>query len=542
MMRFPNWYYCPTCGRLYFFPIGALNVHTCTDPKCKKSRLVPERFIVICPNGHIDNLPILEMLHHDDPDFDEQRWMNDENYRKNKHNVFRKTGTTTSLSGIKYECSCGKSINLGGVFKEGSLAKFGINHCSGARPWLGETLEAHEKCQCSAKDLHVVQRGGTNVWFPLIVSSIYVPPKANDNADAKIIQILEKEKHRIEQAGSEEGGVPIENLKHCAWKYKVDEKVLIEAYKNRYFNAEDPSPIAEDATTDEAYRFEEFNAIKNDYGNDRDELFVKASNIENYQDVLKATKRFVSVSLVKKMKETRALVGFSRVNPANIDFKDIELNRKQLSLSHNINWLPAIQNSGEGIFIRFDDKSIEEWSALPEVKKRIEKLNKRISESNSPIRSRGPVTASFVMIHTFSHLLINELSKVCGYGSSSIRERLYVSDNPSHLMHGILLYTASSGSEGSLGGLVRLGQTGYLETLVHQTIQDALWCSSDPICINSLGQGPDSLNLAACHNCALLPETCCENGNKLLDRGLLIGNPFDSHSEYGYFHDLIQKL
>ena len=36
------------------------------------------------------------------------------------------------------------------------------------------------------------------------------------------------------------------------------------------------------------------------------------------------------------------------------------------------------------------------------------------------------------------------------------------------------------------------------------------------------GQGPDSLNLAACHNCALVPETACEEFNRFLDRGIVI--------------------
>lgn len=42
------------------------------------------------------------------------------------------------------------------------------------------------------------------------------------------------------------------------------------------------------------------------------------------------------------------------------------------------------------------------------------------------------------------------------------------------------------------------------------------------------GQGPDSCNLAACHGCALLPDTSCEEFNRLLDHGLVIGTFEDS--------------
>ena len=49
------------------------------------------------------------------------------------------------------------------------------------------------------------------------------------------------------------------------------------------------------------------------------------------------------------------------------------------------------------------------------------------------------------------------------------------------------------------------------------------WCSADPLCIESEASGVDSLNLAACHACCLLPETSCEEMNVFLDRGLLVG-------------------
>jgi hypothetical protein len=107
-----------------------------------------------------------------------------------------------------------------------------------------------------------------------------------------------------------------------------------------------------------------------------------------------------------------------------------------------------------------------------------------------------------------------------------MRERIYCdrkAETPDEPMNGVLIYTASGDSEGSLGGLVRQGKPGFLEAMLRSAIENAKWCSSDPICIDSGGQGPDNCNLAACHNCALLPETCCEQSNRLLDRALLVG-------------------
>lgn len=86
-----------------------------------------------------------------------------------------------------------------------------------------------------------------------------------------------------------------------------------------------------------------------------------------------------------------------------------------------------------------------------------------------------------------------------------------------------LIYTAAGDSEGTMGGLVRMGKPGRFEVVSQRALENANWCSTAPVCIESQGQGPDNCNLAACHSCALLPETSCEEQNRLLDRGVLIG-------------------
>jgi len=118
--------------------------------------------------------------------------------------------------------------------------------------------------------------------------------------------------------------------------------------------------------------------------------------------------------------------------------------------------------------------------------------------------------------------LISQLVFDCGYGSSSLRERIYFSETHPQ-MTGVLIYTAAGDSEGTMGGLVRMGEPGQLDRTIARALDRARWCSSDPVCIESVGQGPDNCNLAACHSCALLPETSCEMQNRLLDRGVLIG-------------------
>jgi len=141
-----------------------------------------------------------------------------------------------------------------------------------------------------------------------------------------------------------------------------------------------------------------------------------------------------------------------------------------------------------------------------------------------------------LLLHTLAHLLINRLTFECGYASASLRERLYVSNSEISPMAGILVYTAAGDSEGTMGGLVRMGKPGYFEPIFRRAIESAEWCSSDPVCRElgaRSGQGPDSCNLAACHSCALLPETSCEEFNRFLDRSMVVDGP-DSQ-DLGFF-------
>jgi hypothetical protein len=195
---------------------------------------------------------------------------------------------------------------------------------------------------------------------------------------------------------------------------------------------------------------------------------------------------------------------------------------------------------GEGIFVEFDTGRMDAWMrGTSLIEERIRQLNgkynQRRADQGQPHR---PISPQFVLLHTFAHVVINQLAYECGYGSASLRERLYCdladSANP---MCGVLVYTASGDSEGSMGGLVRQAGQGLFENIVMRAIQKAGWCSSDPVCVESNGQGPENCNLAACHSCCLLPETSCEEGNRLLDRALLVGKP--GEPDMGFFSTLI---
>jgi hypothetical protein len=237
--------------------------------------------------------------------------------------------------------------------------------------------------------------------------------------------------------------------------------------------------------------------------------------------------------LVKRLREVRALESFTRLLPPSP--ADPQERRSPLS-AERVGWLPGIEVTGEGIFMHLREEDLRAWEDRPAVRERAALLDSFYRQSFLE-REKDPdrvVTPRLVLIHTLAHLLINEWSLECGYPSSSLRERLYVSPE----MAGLLVYTATSDSAGSLGGLIAQAEEGRLDHTVAQAISRSAWCSSDPLCIEADASGVDSLNLAACHACVLLPEVSCEERNLLLDRGLLVGLP--ENPEVGYFEPLLE--
>ena len=128
--------------------------------------------------------------------------------------------------------------------------------------------------------------------------------------------------------------------------------------------------------------------------------------------------------------------------------------------------------------------------------------------------------ARFVLVHTLSHLLLHQVALQCGYSTASIRERLYCresGDPEGPPMSGVLLYTASPDSEGTLGGLVALSEPARLAAVLRDAVSRAKLCSTDPMCAgHHAGELGDTLHNAACHACLFVPETSCEASNRYL--------------------------
>lgn len=553
-VRFPGWHYCTNCGKMREEPLQKANTKiectACWDGKRKfKSKMIPVRFVAACPSGHIQDVPFKEWVHNGPVPTDGEHELS-----------YHTGGGSGDLGSIHLKCTCGEHKSLAGLMnirKEGedifdsALARIGLNkeddhkfdkdqpnnsnsfgqYCKGHRPWLG--LDGIKDSDGCANHLQVLVRGASNVHFSEIQSAIYLP-EGSLETNEYVLKVIEE--YGIDDLKTyyrtDEGKVILPTilgrdqsvLKGFISKDELLTGVLYEILKD------EPEEEDLEISSELKLRFEEYEYILKGRDSENSEFKAIIKTFDNYIEKDFLEKYFENVVLVERLKETRVFKGFSRINPNN------KIKKEELS-NEPVTWLPAVEVYGEGIFLKFRDDVVDNW--LEKYGGDFKGIVKRYNSANLKRRPQDQpreINPFFVTMHTFAHLLIKRLCFDCGYGSSSLRERLYFSDNPQARMNGILIYTSSGDSEGSLGGLVRQGKSLNLGRLVKNALEEARWCSADPVCSdigNSSGQGPDNVNGSACHNCCIVPETSCEEFNVLLDRTTLIGTL--EKTEMGFF-------
>ncbi len=539
-LRFPQWHVCPRCDLMKFSTLSRESFEFCDD--CKENdgkRVIMSQmpFVAMCEDGHLQDVPWNEFVH---------RSFEPECSGKLKY----LSSGGAALATQKIRClKCLKERFLGGIMYAESngetslsknLSKEGVYLCRGKRPWLGDS--EGEFC---LQHLRVSLRGATNVWFSQVYSAIYIPQKSA-NCPPELLEFLRRPEvaKRIERNRARLANFSIEDVRddfRLPLSDYTDEQIK-EALKI----ISEPEGEKTDAILNEdseiAFRRVEYEVLRSEQNENL--LITQSVAMDLYESSLK--KMFSRVMLVHKLRETRAFAGFTRVYPENSQKLP---ERKALlrceNLSENEDWLPATIVYGEGLFFELNEKILRLWE---------ENFSEQLSIHLRPLteahwklqKERGwksnSLSARFVVLHTLAHLFINRLTFECGYSSASLRERIYVSTKTDAPMAGILIYTADGDSDGTLGGLVRMGQPGKLESVLFNSLDHARWCSSDPVCseMGKHGQGPDSCNLAACHSCALIPETSCELFNRFLDRRVLI-NTVENSLLQGFF-DFAQSI
>lgn len=547
--RFPEWYFCPKCRN--FKPLKQWIDEYNRSPKMKKFRekdpymikrlrcpscfqdLVVARIVVACSHGHIDDFPWVEWVH-------AKNILGAKKVCSNPTLRFTTSASSSEgLEGLTVSCTnCNCRTTLRGAFDKGAFEVLDKNtggeynfSCKGRHPWKN----VKESC---IEYPHVLQRGSSAVYFPISVSSLVIPPYSsiltgkvqNSVAFSDLRKAITE---TLKTINSLPGITVTQEMKESVIQEKITEfskkismeigekEEQIKGILERKWCSENNIDYS---TTSIKYRAEEYAALNGEIIiKDKDGEFVREdTNIDDYNIP------FVkSISLINKVREVQALVGFSRLEPIDSDNTTAE-NSKITAVNikeEDTRWYPGYEVRGEGIFIEFDEDAIDEWRSNNDiVNSRVKLLNDNYKKSYYGSLKEREISAKFLLLHTISHILMKQLSFECGYNIASLKERIYCSEPvEGRNMSGIFIYTASGDSEGTMGGLVRQGRSDVFTNIFKKAIDTAMTCSNDPVCSLSQGQGRDSLNLASCYSCSLIPETSCEEFNVFLDRGVVVG-------------------
>jgi Domain of unknown function (DUF1998) len=526
-LRFPTWHFCYRCHLLAEQPLtvwGRLPCWECESKK-RRSRLAQVPFVAMCDFGHIQDFPWREWVHRSS------------NPTCTAPLRLIATGSAT-LSGQLVKCDCGqvKPRNLSGVteaspdgehtFLSDTLDDAKIPFlCPGRMPWHGSM----QNTNCN-RPLRGSLRSASNVYFGLVRSSVYLP-RGTAGAPSDLIALLEQPPLSTLVSLLRSAHAPFNpatlRSQHGELFEEYSDGQIASALAVTTGAASSDGEVqgVEGDEEEAAFRRPEFAVLRE--SRDDTQLVIRTSPVAAYESAL--GRILNRITLIDKLRETRALYGFNRVFPDSVNGL---AQRKALLWrrppTYKDSWLPAYVVYGEGIFVELKEEPLQEWENGAAVLERVSGLKTRYENIQQTRRLPDrPITPRFILIHTLAHLVINRLTFECGYSTAAIRERLYVSNDPHSPMAALLIYTAAGDSEGTMGGLVRMGKPEHFGTTLARALGDAAWCSADPVCMeagDSGGQGPDSCNLAACHNCALVPETACEEFNRFLDRALLIGS------------------
>lgn len=511
--------------------------------------LKPAPLILICPNGHISDIPWYKYycaaLKHEK--------MDDENGFElfgydcedcscgGKHNIKWLNSRNQAESWGTLKCSkCGLPVPLAGIMNIKP-------YCRGERPWIDKD-NTYERCMSIGQKtkMQVAMVTSNSIYYASGFSSLYIPKefipkkagqlseearnalgKVTDKYNAKVASKPDLTKEKFWDKNYDDCDDFIEDAK-LDWNLYNLTEFDYEGIKNMFLGLvqeeEDNDPVA-------TYRLTEYEVFTDINNPNRQSDGLEFNEIETPNSL---KPYFKTIKQVSTLSLTSTQLGFGRVN---MPTSKLDENGKIVppgdemkpifdGTPSDVYVLPANQTFGEGLFFSFDMDAIDKWAEEYNLNKHYECQLDAGSMGeflNDEMSHYG--RAKFYLLHTFSHVLMKELEFSCGYPTASLSERLYYSDK----MCGVLIYTAD-GAEGSMGGLVWQGQPRLIRGIVESAMKRAMNCSSDPLC----WENEDGLNRASCFGCTMVSETSCEHQNMGLDRRVLVDD------EYGFFKNLVR--
>ena len=518
---FPRWMVCPACRTLAEVGSGLFKLDAKSGqpdraryvhencPKAVKPAVLPVRFMVACENGHLDDFPWIDFVHHGQPCSAPSLELLE----------YGASGEARDLTVVCTTCNAERRMAQ-------ALGREGRNElpaCNGARPQFRD----HDPKPCDREHVRAIIQGASNLWFPVVYGVIAIPSGVSQ------LDILVEQRWAVLQHVSTLDALTllwnIGQLGDFAAYNLPEVFAAIQRYKARQQQTQSaPAEESQPSEARDSLKAPEWQVLAGlTVAPTTDDFKLNPVRVPGpYQDVIS------KVILVERLREVRAFVGFTRLDaPGELADLDIEcVGEKLAPISRNPpRWVPATDMRGEGIFIQFDEERLQRWLATSAVKSwdaefldghRKWRIARGIQDPDASYPGMR-----YVLLHTFAHALMRQFALECGYSQASVRERIYsrAPDEEDGPMAGVLIYTSAPDSEGTLGGLVRLGQTAELERHIAIALESALLCSSDPTCAeHHPNQTAVSLHGAACHACLFAPETSCERGNKYLDRAVLV--------------------
>lgn len=536
---FPKWYLCRRCNSLV--QRGALTEsgrHECyvSMGKHKPAPVVPIRFVNACPRGHLQDIHWRGFVHSFDRDpAAEKPFMccKDSDARE-RESVGKKgvedlliadlqlsmQGTSGELSDLWLSCRrCGARRNLNNLTQPRVFGK-----CNGWRPWM-DTNDA--SCDEHARFLI---RTGSNAWFPVQISALDIP-----NADSHERHLVATHFDKLRLCNTADDlrtmSKLVPGLRELLDGCDLDVVARLVRAANSGEDTKAPSLREAEWAT--------FMAAEPGLAHDLPPPEKKwAASMLTDMDLPPFLDRVV---VVQVLRELRSMVGFTRLDSVSTGAEgEPDESMTMAPLSEKVDWVPTVEIKGEGIFLAFKESALREWEGRKAVQVREQQFRVGMQKDNALRGGDAPVpftSARLIMLHSLAHMLITAISVECGYPAAAIRERIYcyqapVSEDATQAERdeawagsraGILLYTGTPGSEGTLGGLVELGP----DILRHlrRAAEHGTLCSNDPVCSQ---HGPDGLEEgrrregAACHGCLLIAEPSCERRNVDLDRALVV--------------------
>ena len=508
-LKFPTWMRCLKCGLLHpapwRAPRGARSCwgHEGGSGACS-GRLEQVPWVLVHEEGYLADVPWHDLAHADTRDPHRRQCRPDwtEPYLR----------LSATLAGRRIICDrCKSSESL----RSGSLPRATFPSGTWQQPWFRE-----RPAQSPTELAWVMDINDVRVHFPITRAALVIPPESRIRRGTVLDHLYGSARNQDRIRNARNSLARKAAVRQLATEYRCTPKQIDDALAK----IADGYPLYDRKITAADLMADEYQALSERIPDLReDEDFVTEHHTDEWSalrngldagGVRRVASTVSRLIAVNRLKEVMVLKGFQRVS-GRLTPPD---------LTGESNWLPALELYGEGIFFTLDEAMLQRWEAGKALQRRADAFAQRYDHRNGQAAPDGHVEVSprFLLCHTLAHLLIRQLDAEAGYPAAALKERIYSRTGVAP-MAGILVYVAVADQEGSLGGLMELAKPERFLRLLTTAFEAASWCSMDPVCAEQEGHGPDLLNRAACHACALVPEPSCAVGNVLLDRVFVTG-------------------